>query len=315
MKKVKSNKSNKKFFRLMMSVGLRVSVITSFCSTSWAVDKIYYSYSPRSLEVNSREETLLVFPVPPVAVVCQPSNVVQVLPVEKLSETQIFSLPQASEYLGSGDGNGNGNGNIGGAGNRPAVTHAPSLANFLKIVPLQESSTSCAFRLSNTETVRLNLVLKSEIERPIIELKGFYSDSGGSGSGGSSGDYFSFDYQDAIAIFKNFISGGRPTSFRDLSSSADSVKKSKTGEYKIIYYGRDKRFAGFMVEASFPEAHKKIPKLENVKLGELYFSAFLQEDEKKQRKNPKSMVKDKIYYFYILARADISQKEILEVLP
>ena len=57
-----------------------------------AVEKFYFGPHPRDLEINSKEETLFIFPSPPIAQVCHPSNIVQMLPVESFSEMQFVGL-------------------------------------------------------------------------------------------------------------------------------------------------------------------------------------------------------------------------------
>jgi hypothetical protein len=226
--------------------------------------------------------------------------------VEKLSEAQALTMPQSSDFL-EGVGSVSGSGASGGSTN----ARTPFLSNFLKVVPLQEKKVSCAVRLSNSETVRLNFILKREIERPIVELKSFYGEKSGAKE---DRGYLPFEYQEAITIFKNFVMGGRPTSFRDLSPG-DLRATTEGFRYRVLYYGSDQHYAGFVIEVSGKKDQKQIPKLKSVKLGEVFFSALVEEDEKGNRKSPRIIVKDKNYFFYILARADLSLREMIGELP
>lgn len=253
-----------------------------------ATETFYYGPYPRDLEVNAKEETLLIFPSPPITQICQPSNTVQIIPVDSLTEMQALGLPDGTDYL-----NGDVSTNQGGV---------PPLANFLKLLPIQNEKTVCSIRLSNGDSISMKIIPVPHIQRPAIEFRPM-----------KGGENFNQDFNMATNLFKQLISGGKLNSFKEISPGEDlAIKNTDKGNYKIEYLGTNSGFNAWIITAIFSKDIETVPNLKKVKLGEIYYSALL---EKGVIKTVEKISKDKTYNLYILSRSDLFSKEIMEKLP
>jgi hypothetical protein len=289
---------------------------------SQAQEIYYFGTHVRDLEVSAEAETLLAFPVPPFARVCQPAGIVELYPLESTDDLDNFLIPRGiqsshvtglpSDSFGS-DRNGDGGG-------------APDIvARHLKLVPKRTSgSTTCAIRLTNEQIVNVRIVPTKMISKPIVEFRSIIEKA-------RSGAVLS-QALGPINLFRAFVSGGdltflaeeTPSESHHIGNESSSSKRqlrrsTSIASYRLVYVGTDKDlFKAWKFEGRALLDFSATQSIKDAKLGEFYFSTFRARDSNPPQKlamAPPTFRKGQEFLFYVLTRGDISPKEILERLP
>ena len=281
----------------------------------------YFSDHARDLEVSADSESLLTFPAPPFARVCQPSGIVDLYPVDGAGDLDAFLVPRGMQN-GAATG-------LPTAGSTERQTIAPEsdqLARHLKIVPKRSSGSAlCAIRLTNEQVVNVRFVLSKMVSKPIIEFRSVMEKA-------RSGAVLS-QALGPINLFRSLVSGGDLAFLADETPSDEIhtgrseptisrklTKSTVSAHYRLLYVGTDKdlykawKFEG-TAERDLPTSQP----LRDPRLGEIYFSAFIAKTTDSNSKAPvsakKQIHKGDDFTFYVLTRGDISPSEMMERLP
>ncbi len=310
------------------SLVLFCTTITGFLvhsGYSQAQEIYYFSDRARDLEVSAESETLLSFPVPPFARVCQPAGIIELYPVESTNDLDNFLIPrgiQNSQVAGLPPTAGVSDNGVAGEGGGASDL----VARHLKLVPKRTSgTTTCAIRLTNEQVINVRLTLSKMVSKPIIEFRSIMEKA-------KSGAVLS-QALGPINLFRAFVSGGdlaflaeetpsESNNFgRDNSSSSRQLRRSTSiGSYQLVYVGTDKDlFKAWKFEGTAGRDFSAPQAVKDAKLGEFYFSTFRARDPASPSKiatNPRPIFrKGDEFLFYVLSRGDISPKEMMERLP
>lgn len=283
----------------------------------------YFSDHARDLDVSAEAETLLAFPVPPFARVCQPSGIIELYPLESANDLDNFLIPrgiQSSQIAGLPSNSGVSDKAGDGSGASDIV------ARHLKLVPKRTSgTTTCAIRLTNEQVINVRITLSKMVSKPIIEFRSIMEKA-------KSGAVLS-QALGPINLFRALVSGGdlaflaeeTPSESshpgNDQSSSMRQLRRSTSiGSYRLAYVGTDKDlFKAWKFEGKADRDFSATQFVKDAKLGEFYFSTFRARESASPSKiagNPKpTFRKGDEFLFYVLSRGDISPKEMMERLP
>lgn len=291
-------------------------------SISHAQEIFYFSDHARDLEVSSNSETMLSFPSPPYARVCQPSGILDLYPIESADDLESVSLPLGFQDSGSKG--------LPLTGDSPqkvnASTDSELTASHLKLIPKKTSGSAvCAIRLSNEQVINVRFILNDLVSKPLIEFRSLLEKA-------RSGSAYN-ETLGPINIFRAILSGGdlaflvddTPTLLTSNDSTKNGIeilhskpftKSTPLASYRLEYVGTDKdlykawRFEGL--------AEKEIATsqdLRNVKIGELYFSAFQRLSQEKSPDYVPTIHSGEKFKLFVLSRGDISAQEMMEKLP
>ncbi len=254
----------------------------------------FFSEQIKDETISSRDETLLIFPSPPLASACQPMGVLDITLQE---ESEVFNPragpAQIARAACLADGTCS-----------EEAEKKEILAKLLKAVPIkgsQSSSTTCGFRLAGGESFSVRFVLDESIHKPKIEFKNLYQTADKAQ-----------DVTKALGglnVFRSLLSGEKPTYLIDLTAkmrtsdnTSHRVYWTKYGRYTLMYYGTDKsRYAAWQYHVTAKET-SKIEKLKPKQLGQILYSALIPN-------------KEGAYKFFLLTRSDVTAKEIEAILP
>ena len=259
------------------------------------VERVYYTPESREIDISNSSDTLLSFSAPPITAICQPSNMVNISEIEKASEVSAITVPLGVNFSEGGE---NSQGGIAGPG-------ADYLSKLLKLVPIQKTGkANCSIKLTNGENISIIFSLSDNIGRPIIEFNNIYSKNikGISGTG-----------LNGIDLFRQFARGN-PTMLTEITPGTfeNTSRSTEIGKYKLEYLGTDNQnFKAWRFSFYAKESGKKLSKLKNVSVGEIYYSAWVN-NEKIITESQSS--KGKNVYLLILSRNDVTIKEMLEKL-
>ena len=298
-----------------------------FCDVGLAQEIYYFSDRPRDLEVSANSESLLTFPAPAYARVCQPSGAVDLYPIENTGELDNFMVPMGMQSPGAKGLPMTGEQSPGNVGN----SEPEMLARHLKLVPKKTSGAAvCAIRLTNEQVINVRFVLNQMVSKPMVEFRSILEKA-------KSGAVIS-QALGPLNLFRAFVSGGdiaflaedtpsesspdATMSKHDSAQRSRSLSKSTSlGTYRLVYVGTDKDlYKAWRFEGTAEKDFAPSQGLKDVRLGELYFSAFQVRAGANANKSPnvtsrKMIKKGDEFNFFVLSRGDISPKEIMERLP
>lgn len=280
-------------FQEIYQMHLKNKILTLVCFVITvkvsAFEEVYYGDGIKDVVVNSQETSLLVFPAPPVARICQPSGVLDFFPLENDDLNENLNLNNMNWSESSSHKIDDG------------------LEKMLKLRPYKDGeSTLCDIKLSNKETVRIRFKTSQSIRRPSIELVNIFSKE--------AKKERRYDVE-SLEIFQKLVSGGELLDFYDITTSkTDPVSKSTSkGNYELSYVGTDReRFKVWNIKVKATLKLDLLPELKNVQLNQLYFSAW------KAIQNPlmkPRWIEGSEFNLYVLSSNDISTDEMLEKLP
>ena len=264
---------------------------------SGAYDKVYYGDGAKTIVVSSKESTLLVFPSPPIAKVCHPDGVIDLFPIEDENELQHMAL--------SGQG-----GDLLSAMNAPEKSNAQKenpIDFMLKLSPFKLKETSkCDIRLANRDTVTVTFVTDSETRRPIVEFESIFKKTQKKETNIKS--YLPLD------LFRDYITIGHLNGFIDTTeANQEYTAKTSSASYTIENSETDKeQYKLWKIKVSPRRGASSIPSLRNVRINELYFSAWI---DPKTAQTASKFDEDKNVHLFIMSMNDMTSSEILEKLP
>lgn len=249
----------------------------------------YYNDAVRDEEISSEDETLLVFPSPPLAAVCQPTGV-----VELNLANSIDNISKSKPSFGDLDA-----ATCAAKGTCKTTSRDTALARMLSAVPKDpyKTKTTCSFRLSNNESFSVNFLLKTNMHKPKVEFKNLFENQDTSGEVTKS--------LGGMNVFRSLLNGENPTYLVDLTKivvngdgpATRGTLRTKNSTYKLTYHGTDKtRFSAwrYKVSGKFP-----FEPLTSKKIGLLLYSAFVESKHE----------------LVLLTRHDVSAREIEALLP
>jgi len=248
----------------------------------------FFHETVRDEEISSDDETLLVFPSPPLAAVCQPTGV-----IELNLANSVDNFTKSKSSLSDLDA-----ATCAAKGTCKTSTLDSSLARMLSAVPKDpyKTKTTCSFRLSNNESFSVNFLLKSNMHKPKVEFKNLFENQD------TNGDVTKT--LGGMNVFRSLLTGENPTFFVDLTKivgkgdgpATYKTLRTKNSTYHLLYYGTDKtRFSAWRYKVSRQLPIEPLSK----KIGFLLYSAFV------QKKNE----------LILLTRHDVTVREIEALLP
>jgi len=260
-------------------------LLLALSSKIFAAELFYFGSKPRVLELNDSNPTDLLFPSPAITPNCHPQNVINLTVMDSLSNVHSLNLPQGMNYL-----------------NQKGADSIELLDRFLKLTPLVVGgSTTCEITLANGEIVPVTFQLKKYIRRPIVEFKSKFQVKAKLDE--------NFGGMKALKIFKE-LTQGQPVYFMDVTDENKLISHSQIAAYEMEYVGSNSAFKGWVISGSTKKSMFSETKLRNVKIGDLYFSAFKAPTRKK-----KQIKRGEKFKLYILSRGDLSARELKGYLP
>lgn len=283
-----------------------------------AQEIFYFSDRPRDLEVSALSDSLLSFPSPAFARVCQPAGVIDLYPIESPGELDSLLIPMGMQSAGS-----KGLTTIGGdqdGAQSPQQGQGDLMARHLKLVPKKKlGSTLCAIRLTNEQVINVRFVLSNMVNKPLVDFRSLIERAkAGAAVSQAIGP---------VNLFRNFVAGGDiafladDTPSEDLTSSdtkasrhSSRSRSSTLGNYRLVYVGTDKdRYKAWRFDGSANKDFPTAQGLKGTKLGEVYFSAFRPNGSRGSVK--RHIGKGDYFSLYVLSRGDIAFAEMMEKLP
>jgi len=281
----------------MLKIISTIMLLMIFALTSEAYDKVYYGDGAKTIVVSSNESTLLVFPSPPIAKVCHPDGVIDLFPIENEEELQHMALSgQGADLLSA----------MNGPEKSKSQTENP-IDFMLKLSPFKLKETSkCDIRLANRDTVTVTFVTDSETRRPIIEFESIFKKT--QKKIGPSKTHLPLD------MFRDYITVGHLNGFINTIESHNKYStKTPHASYTIEASETDKELYILWKLRVIPyKDSSSIPPLKNVRLNELYFSAWI---NPKSSQTANKLDEDQAIHLFIMSMNDMTSSEILEKLP
>lgn len=266
-------------------------------TTAMSYDKIYYGDGARTVVISSKESTLLIFPSPPIAKVCHPDSVVDLVPIENENELQHMGISQGSDLLT--------------AMNNQQEKSRPQTSNsidfMLKLSPFQtKASSKCDIRLANRDTVTVVFVTNPDTRRPLVEFESIFKRNI------KKEDVLTTEKP--LEIFSDFLMGGHLSGFIDTTESHNDLSsKTSISTYTIVHSETDKeKFTLWKIRVVPRKSLDSIPPLRNVRINELHFSSWV---NKKSKRTALSLLEDREVDLYIMTMQDTTATELLEKLP
>ena len=269
--------------------------ILLFPGMGFAQQIVYYTGQTKFVEVSASEETMLHFPAPPYAMICNPSDVLDLVPVDSLSDFDQASLRRIA----------------GNAKDENKAFDEVGTAKILKLIPLRrEQSANCAIRIANGDVLNINFYINPKIMTPAIDFKSIYDRS--------TVDISAFEGQGNAGIFRELLKGGDLSFLTEITPRKAlnyQRKKTPSVDYTIRYAGTDgKKITVWRLVGKVSSDSYKLPqKLEQKNFGQLYFSAF-KKAKGGSHSLPLVLSKDEYFYLYIMAGPDVTYKEVLDLL-
>ena len=267
--------------------------LSAFCK-----DTVFYHHTVREVAINNGEETTLSFPFPPIAMNCQPVDIVELYPVQNPNELGSLTIPQGVQVMESLEEANSQN-------DKDEV-----LAKLLRLVPNKKAgSSNCAIKLANQDNVHVRFALRKDTSRPLIEFKSVFDRQK------FKANEIPSTQKAALSLVKEMATGGKLTFLADITPSkfAPRTYKKKRGFYRFKYIGTDaKNFKAWIVEFQSRYKGRVRHLLKDVQVNEVYSSLWLYPNALKTpyRVKPKEKLR-----LILVSRNDLEIKDILGKLP
>lgn len=265
---------------------------------------IYYGEEPKTVDVFAGGESLMIFPSPPFARVCQPSGVVDMEPVADAKELERHLVPRGIHYQDL---------DLSKAASS-AIKEEDRLSYVLKLVPKRKKGAGhCSITLANNDIVNLVFRLSDKVFRPIIPLRSIYDKTAKDGR--------ITDLLDAGDVFKSALRGGKPDFLADVTPHSEKGKRltkyTKTASYVLAYVGTDKLNYKLWTIHGRTYRTVKSPFLNGVGVNRIYYSSYRPIDEAKGGMPVKTFLpkKDQKFQLHILSVPDLDYERVWEMLP
>ena len=273
------------------------SLLLLLCSTAAkASQTVQFSEAVVSVDVSNEFKTLLLFPDPAVLSSCQPSQLLDLEPVEAQDDNPDAQAQMLTRSLSD----------TAAKPLVPASSNSDELTpRYLRLVPKKKKgSAQCSIRLSSGTSVSVVFSLKKDVHKPEIEFKSLYENGPQllEKTAALSG----------LQVFRSFLKGQRATLFVDKTSHYyRKIFYTSHAVYRLEYFGTDTgRYSAWIFRAKAKSTFPLLPL--NAKIGDLFYHFY--EDQTGLGLNGKTLGASKEFYLFLLARSDLEPSQIGKVL-
>lgn len=250
--------------------------------------------------LSGKYDTLLSFESPPIAVSCQPTDLLNFTPLDQELKT--------SPYLSTGRPYGN----FENKEENQAKYHPDSFATYLKASPKKPSGIgACSFQLADHTAIQIRFQLSDSTIKPFISF--------GNSRGNEQTDSQGFGDLD---LFKKVINDQWDSlidvTFNHYRKRVSTKKETKTASYQLIKTGIDTKTgqgrAGYKIWLFQGVAKATITpstKLNGFLVGELYLSVF----KPIEKERGPLIAKGERFHLYLLSNKNLKISQLLRNLP
>ena len=270
-------------------------IVSAELSVLSAQKTVYYGNDPVYVEVNSFEQTMVAFPSPGYAYSCNPSDVISLEPVEKLSDYDQMTLKLMQSDRNEAE--------------KIRAREAGSTARLMKLTPVKKhQAASCIVRLADGDVINLKIQTNPDISVPGIDFRPLKEQVNSDLPLMRDGSYSD--------IFRELIKGGTLSFLSEIyagDKSRHRTIKTKHASYSVRYAATDgKNFTIWRIYGRSLSSFK-VPKYFSSGTGKLFYSAAKKASG--QASLPLVLESGEDFYLYLMGNVNLTGKDILEMLP
>ncbi len=261
-----------------------VVLMGTIVPVSGKAETVFYGAYTRVVEIRNDDPTLFIFDSVPLSAACQPADVVsfELLSKDKLTEVEDLQVRSSTSRTKQ----------------EPAQFQEDLTSRMIRVKPLTKSGmVRCSFPMDSGENVGIEMQLRSDVVRPLIQFKSISTSRLGSPEQ-ERGDR-------ALALLRS-MRMGKPLGLLDETKKYPRFFSSDLARYKIRYVGTDGMYRVVKITGKAREKidHEKLSVL-SMPTGVGMYSAVLPQREIRE---------DEQFTLLVVSRDSLSPAELRRAL-